>query len=306
MPPPSDRTATQAAASAAGNIYDLGYRRYEGTRLGRRHAVFSLYLFSLRAAFGLGRRTSSKIIPIAIAILAAIPAAIQLGIAAIVSTGDISPIKPENYFSFISVTSALFCAAVAPEVIGRDQRTRTLPLYFSRALLRRDYVLAKLGALVTALLFLTLLPELILFLGNALASKDAGDFWQHNWPDLWRILVSGVLVAVLMSSLSLVIAAQTARRSYATVAVIAAFLITVVLSGTLVQGIGGSVARWAVFIAPFDVLEGATLWVFNVEPSGDSVVQASNFAGWVFFAWTIAVSAVCIGLLLRRYERISV
>ena len=57
MPPRSE---------GAGSIYDLGYRRYDGERLGRRHSVLALYLYSLRWAFGLGRRTSSKIIPVAI------------------------------------------------------------------------------------------------------------------------------------------------------------------------------------------------------------------------------------------------
>src|SRR5512140_3643200 len=117
-------------AEPAGSIYDLGYRRYDGQRLGRRHAIQSLYLFSLRGAYGLGRRTSSKIIPIAIAIVAAVPALIQLGIGAILSSQQIDIIRPENYFGFIQVALALFCAAVAPEVMGRAQRTRTLPLYF--------------------------------------------------------------------------------------------------------------------------------------------------------------------------------
>ena len=36
---------------------------------------------------------------------------------------------------------------VAPELVGRDQRNRSLALYFSRAVSRSDYVLAKLAAL---------------------------------------------------------------------------------------------------------------------------------------------------------------
>lgn len=42
--PVSERTA--------GNIYDLGHRRYEGSRLGRPHAILTLYLHSLRASGG--------------------------------------------------------------------------------------------------------------------------------------------------------------------------------------------------------------------------------------------------------------
>jgi ABC-2 type transport system permease protein len=59
-----------------GNIYDLGYRTYDGARLGRRYAIQSLFTYSLRSAFGLGRRTTSKIIPLALASFVFIPAAI--------------------------------------------------------------------------------------------------------------------------------------------------------------------------------------------------------------------------------------
>src|SRR5689334_15307659 len=100
---------SQRSESIAGNIYDLGYRRYEGPRNGRKAAVLSLYLFSLRAAFGLGRRASSKIVPVALVIIAAVPALIQLGIAAI-ATEQVNVIKLENYFTFVEVAAALFCA----------------------------------------------------------------------------------------------------------------------------------------------------------------------------------------------------
>jgi ABC-2 type transport system permease protein len=295
---------SQRSESATGNIYDLGYRRYDGARLGRRHAVLSLYLFSLRAAFGLGRRASSKIIPFAIAIIAGVPAMIQLGIGAIVS-GPSDLIRPENYFGFIQVAVALFCAAVAPEVVGRDQRTRTLPLYFSRALRRSDYTLAKLGALVTALLFLTLLPQVVLFLGNAFASNDAGKYWKDNYSDIPRIILSGILVAGVMGSLAVVIAAQTSRRAYATVAVIAVFLITAPIAAVLVNEIGGDVARWAIFISPFDLLDGLTTWIFNVAPDSESAVGIADFPGWLYGVAAVAVIGISTALLLRRYERIQ-
>jgi ABC-2 type transport system permease protein len=295
---------SQRSEPAAGNIYDLGYRRYEGVRLGRSHTVLSLYLFSLRGAFGLGRRTTSKIIPVALVIVAAVPALIQLGIGAIASD-TVDLIKPQNYFQFVEVAAALFCAAGAPEVLGRDQRTRTLPLYFSRALRRSDYTLAKLAAFATALLFITLLPELVLFLGNGFASKDAGQYWRDNWLDVPRILAAGSVVAVVMASLSLAFAAQTSRRAYATVAVIAVFLVTAPIAGILVSDIGGTGTRWAVFIAPFDLLEGATLWIFRAAPESGSNIATADFPGWVYGVVSALVAGIATALLIRRYERIS-
>ncbi|MBE0610399.1 MAG: hypothetical protein IH609_13555, partial [Dehalococcoidia bacterium] len=246
MPPADQRT---------GSIYDLGYRRYDGLRLGRQHAVLSLYFYTLRGAFGIGRRASSKIIPIVITVIAFLPALIQLGVAAIVSD-EVDIIRPENYFGFVQVPVALFCAAIAPEITGRDMRQRTLSLYFSRALERRDYALAKLAAFATALMVLTLAPQALLLVGNGLASKDLADYVGDNWKDMPRTIISGVGIAAAMGAVALAIAAQTARRAYATIAVVAWFLVTWPISGILVTEVGGA-GRAAALLSPFDFVYGA-------------------------------------------------
>ena len=53
-----------AETRAAGTIYDLGYQQYRGARLGRVNAVRNLFTFSFRTAFGLGRGSRSKVIPV--------------------------------------------------------------------------------------------------------------------------------------------------------------------------------------------------------------------------------------------------
>ena len=49
--------------SETGVIHDIGYQRYRGPRLGRGYAARSLYLHSLRTAFGLGRSAKAKVFP---------------------------------------------------------------------------------------------------------------------------------------------------------------------------------------------------------------------------------------------------
>lgn len=290
-------------SDGAGSIYDLGYRRYDGARLGRRHSVLSLYFYTLRGAFGLGRRSSSKIIPIAVAIIAFIPALIQLGIAAIIPA-QFEIIKPENYYDYVQVIVALFCAAVAPEIVGRDQRTRTLSLYFSRALQRRDYALAKLASFVTALLLLTLLPQAVLFLGSMLAANDVPQFLKDDWRQLPRIVLSGLLIASLMGALSLAIACQTSRRSYATVAVIALFLVTTPLANIFVRAAGG-VGQFAVLFSPFDLLAGTTQWVFDVTPDSEHIVAVADLPLPIYPVVTVAIIGIATAIILRRYERIA-
>lgn len=293
----------QPQSDAVGSIYDLGYRRYEGVRLGRRHAFLALYLYTLRGAFGLGRRTSSKIIPVIITFIAFIPALIQLGIAAIAS-GVVDIITPDNYYGYVQVAVALFCAAGAPEIVGRDQRTRTLSLYFSRALRRSDYALAKLAAFTTALLLLTLVPQAVLFLGNTLATNDTATFLRDNWTEIPRIVASGLLIAALMSSVSLAIACQTPRRSYATVAVIALFLVTTPLAAIFVHETG-TWGHYAILFSPFDLLNGTTRAIFDVTPDSGSSLDVADLPALLYPVVTAGFTLLAAGLVLRRYERIA-
>jgi ABC-2 type transport system permease protein len=293
----------QPAETRTGSIYDLGYRNYDGVRLGRRHAAMSLYWYTLRGAFGIGRRTSSKILPILIAIFAFIPAIVQLGAAALF--GDEAEIfKPQDYFGFVEVPIALFCAVIAPEIAGRDLRQRTLSLYFSRALLRQDYALAKIAAFATALTLLTLGPQVVLLFGNGLATDDIWGYIQDNWAELPQTLVSGLLIAACAAAFCLALAAQTSRRAYATIAVIAWFLITFPIANTLVYAIGG-VGSLAVYFSPFDFMHGCTLFIFNAEPGFDSVQDEAGYPMWTYLVAVLAYTAAGAALVLRRFMRIA-
>ncbi len=292
----------QQAESRSGSIYDLGYRGYDGVRLGRRHAIASLYLYTLRSAFGLGRRPSSKIMPIAIAVIAFIPAVGQLAIAALVS--DVEVYTPSNYFAYIEVPVALFCAAIAPEICGRDMRQRTLSLYFSRALRRRDYLFAKLAAFATALMFLTLVPQVVLVIGNGLASNDLWGYVKDNWAELPRTLASGAFIAVVVACVSLAIATQTPRRAYATIAVVAWFLITWPIAGILVSEIEG-IGHYAVFLSPFEFIHGSTLWIFNTEPGIDTTLDSAGFKLWIYPLVNLAYGIAGFAFVVRRFDRIA-
>ena len=69
-------------AGPTGSIYDIGYRGYDGPRLGRRHAFATLFVGGLRATFGLGRSGRAKIVPAFCLALPAITAADHRGAAA--------------------------------------------------------------------------------------------------------------------------------------------------------------------------------------------------------------------------------
>ncbi|PBO18025.1 hypothetical protein CLM83_14820, partial [Streptomyces albidoflavus] len=61
-------------------IHNIGYRKYDGPRLGRSHARRALYSQSLRGAYGLGRSAKSKVLPMLLFAVMCLPAAIMVAV----------------------------------------------------------------------------------------------------------------------------------------------------------------------------------------------------------------------------------
>ena len=302
----AERT-TAPGEGASGSIYDLGYQHYEGRRLGRRGAFSALYADSLRACFGLGRPGRAKIVPVGLAVIALLPAVIAVAIEAVARGGIPNPIRYDNYFSTIVQILVLFVAAQAPELLGRDQRHHVLPLYFSRALDRLDYPAAKLAALGTALLIVSLLPQAAIFLGRVLGGADSLAALGENLPAVPPIVLTAVAAAVVMAALALAVAAFTPRRAYATAGIFALFYISLAVSagvsGIARNAAAGSWGDYAPLLAPTATLEGLTAWLFGTTPSGEEFGLFA-LAGPVYLAMSVALVAVAIGLLAWRYRRI--
>ncbi len=289
---------------ATGNIYDLGYRTYDGARLGRTYAIQSLFTYSLRSAFGLGRKTTSKIIPFILAAFVFVPAAIALGVAAIVSD-NIELWSHNGYYDSIAVVLALFAAAVAPEAVSRDQRTRTLSLYFSRSLLRRDYAAAKVVALIVAMLILTLGPQALLFTGRAFATDSVTDYLTDNAGDILPILVSAFALSTLIALIGVAIASHTARRAYATVAILATFMLTWIFANILAAASGAEGAFIGAVFSPFHVGQGFTYWVFDSALPEGEALEVASVQGWVWGVILLGYIAILAAIVFRRYERVA-
>ena len=290
---------------ATGNIYDLGYRRYEGVRMGRRAAFTALFTYSLLSIWGIGRSWLAKLFPWGLAVIAMVPVGIQLGIAALLPQ-EFEIIRPEEYFGFVAIVLALVCAVAAPDLIGRDQRHRTLALYFSRTLDRVDYASAKLAALMVSLFLVLSIPQILLQLGNAVATDDLTAYFQDNLGTMPPIIASSALVAFFMTSLTLAIAVHAVRRAFATGAVIAAFVILTAMGGILVNTLEGDAQRYAILVSPLDIMEGIVYWLFNVDPPSQSDLALSGLAGGYFLAALLAYTVVSLVVLYRRITRMSV
>lgn len=307
---PSPQLPT-TASSATGSIFDLGYRGYEGPRLGRRHAVYALFVYSLRSAYGIGRGGRAKIVPIGLAILATLPAVISIAVRAFAAQAgvgseieQIDPIRYDSYYGYVSTIVMLFVAAQAPELLGRDQRHHVLSLYFSRALLRIDYVAAKMAAFVAAILVLVLIPQAVIFVGLVISDQDIVAALGDNIGSIPPVLAVAATIALLLGAIGLAISAFTPRRAYATAAIMAVIIVPGVVAQIVIDATTGGLTRYIVLVSPGSVLDGVNAFLFGTRPQADEVVRA-DLAEGLYLIVAVAVIVVLGGALVRRYQRIE-
>jgi len=291
----------QAATAKAGALYDLGYQRYTGKRLDRANAVRTLFAFSLRTAFGLGRGARSKAIPSIILAVVFIPAIVSVGAAS--TTGFTALISYSNHLQFTSFLIALFAAAQAPELIVTDRQYGVLTLYLARPINGVLYVLAKLAALVAAMMGLTLGPQLVLFLGKVFISPSPWVAFKDEWTVLGPLIFGTFTVSCFIGSVALAIASFAGRRAYASASVIAFFLLVPAAATAIRTLATGETKRYLILSHPILVINGFGNWIFHIEAKRRTQVGRADLPGSYYFAVMLAVIVVATTVLLLRYRR---
>ena len=266
-------TSADEMSRPSGVIHDIGYRRYTGPRLGRRHATAALYVHSVRTAFGLGRSAKAKIFP---GIVIALAFAVAVVAVAIRAQTDQVVMTYLEYVDGLAIPMVLFLAVVGPEIVCRDLRARVLPLYFSRPLGRSDYALAKLAAMVSAVWLLLAAPLLLMFLGG---------------------LGYAAITAVVFGAFAVPLASLSSRRAVGAVVIAAAFTVTTPIIG-VVEEIGGTAARQLVpLVNPVGIVTGLKTWIYHTDAA-----EIGRF-GPLYLVAAVAVVGVGAMALILRYRK---
>lgn len=307
--PPAQTAARGGADTAprAGEqtrIHNIGYRGYDGPRLGRAYARRSLYSQSLRGAYGLGRSAKSKVLPMLLFVVMCLPAGIMVAVAVATKASDL-PLDYTRYAIVMQAVIGLYVASQAPQSVSRDLRFKTVPLYFSRPIETVDYVGAKFAALTSALFILTAAPLLVLYVGALLAELDFTDQTQG----FAQGLVSVALLSLLFAGIGLVIAAVTPRRGFGVAAVIAALTISYGAVSTLqgiafVQDSTGAVP-WLGLFSPVTLIDGVQSAFLGASSAFPGGYGPSGGQGALFVLVTLGTIAGCYGLLMRRYRKVG-
>ncbi|MER5438333.1 ABC transporter permease subunit [Streptomyces sp. NPDC002790] len=293
---PVDRASTQ--------IHNIGYRHYDGQRLGRAYARRSLFSQSLRAAYGLGRSAKSKVLPMLLFIVMCVPALIMVAVTVATKANDL-PVDYTRYAVILQAVIGLYVASAAPNAVSLDLRFKSIPLYFSRPIERVDYVVAKFAAMASALFILTAAPLIVLYVGSLLTKLD----FTEQTKGFAQGLVSVALLSLLFAGIGLVVSAVTPRRGFGIAAVIAVLTISYGAVSTVqaiadVQDNGGAVT-WLGLFSPITLIDGVQTAFLGAGSSFPGAHGPSAGQGLVYLLVVLGLIAGSYGLLMRRYRKVG-
>ncbi|NLU69626.1 ABC transporter permease subunit [Streptomyces sp. HNM0574] len=299
MPPSGDVAPGQRADDV---IHNIGYRGYDGPRLGRAYARRSLFAQSLRGAYGLGRAAKSKLLPMILFAVMCVPAAIVVAVTVVTKLRDL-PMGYTDYVIQLQPVIGIFIAATAPQAVSLDLRFKVTPLYFSRPVSRADYVGAKYAALSAALFVFLAVPVVILYIGALLAELDFGD----QTKGFAQGLLFCALFAVLHAGIGIAVAAHTPRRGFGVAAIIAVLTIPYFLVSAL-QAIAGvqdnpEMIGWLGLGSPGSLMDGIQARFLGGEPAVPGMPDLSGPQTAAYLALCAVLIAGTFALLLRRYRK---
>lgn len=288
MPPTTERY---------GEVFDRGYAHYKGDRLGRRQAVRSLTFYSMKRAMGIRKSWTAKILPILLYVAAIVPLIVMIGISAVVP--DVEFATYSGYMGAIFLVVGIFVATTAPEMLCVDRRERTLPLYFSRAITRMDYVFAKVVAMTLLTMTLSVIPSVILWLGQQLVSDSPWRAMRDNVGDLGRVLLIGALIALVLGTGGLAVSSLTDRKAIAVTVIIIGFLILTAIGNSGWELLNEDEwARAFVFLSLSDSFLGFSDHLFHdVTPQFATDVAIPMWGYLTYFAAVVVAS-----LLILRWR----
>ncbi|MCX8251026.1 MAG: hypothetical protein OTJ98_04145 [Dehalococcoidia bacterium] len=308
-----------------GEVFDLGYRHYDGPRGGRGKAFMAVYDDGIRSVLGLGRGVAAKMMCGIFGLLVLGPAIFIISVAGFMSsfggeTDEIPLPKHEDYYVLTFIILLLFAAIVGPALLSPDKRNSVLSLYAVRPLKSLDYAIARWLAFFTFAMAFTIVPQALLYLSFVLSDDSPLGYIKDHGRDLWAIFAIGLILAAFMTSLAMAAASLTSRRAFASAGVIAFVFITAAIGGfggeiltsdqdreehgavgnygdEEVQAPDGDAAHYIhLLILPDTMIDGVSRWTFG---------DRAHFpvSPWYSAMTIAAVIAGAFGITVFRYRK---
>ncbi len=305
-PEPMTPASTTSVSAAPGGAYihNIGYRHYDGPRLGRAYARRSLFSQSLRGAYGLGRSAKSKVLPMLLFAVMC-PACRDHGRGGGVHQGLQPPgrllplrrLPPGRHRPLSGGPGP--AVGLARSALQVDTAV-LLPPHRAGRLRGREVR----GDGRAPCFILTGVPLVVLYVGALLAKLDFVDqtkgLRRRDWSP-WRCSRCCSPGSAWCSPRS------HPRRGFGVAAVIA--VLTIPYGAvSAVQGIAFGQGNepavgWLGLFSPITLIDGVQVEFLGGTSAFPDSLAPPTGAGFVYLLVSLAVIAGCYALLMRRYRK---
>lgn len=288
------RAAATRAEEPVTEIHDQGYRRFGGTRERAGRAWLVITRAGIRTLFK--RRAF-----LALLLFAWIPfivRAVQIYVAANFPQASVLVPTATTFRRFLDDqgTFVFFVTIyVGAGLIASDLRAHALQIYLSKPLTRAEYILGKLGVLLTFLLLVTWVPGVLLLFLQVLFAGDLV-FARDNLYLFPAITLFSLLQVLLASFTMLALSSLSTSSRYVGVLYAGAVLFTDAMFHALQAITGGTRSAWISFPA-------------NLEQIGDLIfrVPLRYDTPWpVSLLVIVGLIALSVSILERRVRGVEV
>ncbi len=298
---PTADPATPTAGTA--QIFDQGYRRYDGDRTGVAGAITSLIKATGRQALGLKRKFRHKLIPLLVVFFSFVPAIVFVGLAALLPEDFVGELPSyADYYGFVVAALFLYAAFTSSAILCEDRRTGMLGVYLSSPLDRRTYLFGKAVAFVGLLLIVTILPVLLMLIAYSLQNAGPDGFFE--WLETFaKIVLAGLSFGLVFAFPSLAVASTTDRWVVATATNAAAFPASAIVTDLLV-GEGDLTPHLRLLNLPG--LARELTYRIHGGPGANNLWSRFDNPTWTLAAAGLAWVALSVGVVWLNYRRLLV
>lgn len=290
------------STSGSAEIFDRGYRSYDGPRAGVQSSMRAVFVATVQRALGLRRKFRYKIVPLATILIAYVPALVFLGVTALLPSEIAGQVVAEyaGYFELITVTMLLLTAFVVPEVMGSDRKTGLFGLYMASPLSRWSYLGAKFVAVLAVLSLVTTMPSVFQMAGYSLMGIGPDGFVEIL-KTLFKIVVSGLILSIFFALFGMAASTLTNRHLFASAGIVMTTIATTGFTEAIIENTDSPawVELLSVFQIPLELI--VRVWGSSDEfPGIEGVSTIASFGAWA------GACALFAGIILFGYRRMEV
>lgn len=187
---------------------------------------------------------------------------------------------------FLYFMLMLLCVFVFAELISGDLKFNSFPLYFSRPLDRKDYVLGKFSIIMFYLLLFTLVPGILLVLFKFIFTGEISIAPRV----LFAIVVLPILISSFFASITLMFSALSSNSRYVKIIIFLVFAFSNGISEML-KGIFKN-TYFNLFSFPRNI-EQMGAYIFNTRP-------VFSAPGWMSLAIIVGLIIISFFIIFKR------